>query len=155
MADISVAAATEQERVGGGADVDGDGFQESYDDDDERRRRRRRRRRSMTMATVAAGGWREQKGGREHRRPHQPAATDLRVERDRFTACCSMWMRDEYFRVERPFRDEFGECITQTLQRQHDETKSQEIEALESMYRTADFFFTLVQGLDHVGWTRP
>ena len=64
-------------------------------------------------------------------------------------------MRDEYFRVERPFRDEFGECITQTLQRQHDETKSKEIEALESMYRTADFFFTLVQGLDHVGWTRP
>ena len=35
MADTSVAAATEQERLGGGADVGGEGFQESYDDDDD------------------------------------------------------------------------------------------------------------------------
>ena len=40
--------------------------------------------------------------------------------------------------------DEFGECITQTLQRQHDEKKAKEIEALESMYR--DNFFTLTHG---------
>ena len=35
MADTSVAAATEQERWVGGADVDSDGLQESYGDDDD------------------------------------------------------------------------------------------------------------------------
>ena len=45
--------------------------------------------------------------------------------------------------------DVFGECITETLQRQHDEKKTKEIEALESIY--PDDFFTLMQG----GWTRP
>ncbi len=33
MADNAVAAATEQEHLGGGADVDGDGIQESDDDE--------------------------------------------------------------------------------------------------------------------------
>ena len=33
MADTTVIAATEQGRVGGGADMDGNGFQESYDDE--------------------------------------------------------------------------------------------------------------------------
>ena len=45
--------------------------------------------------------------------------------------------------------DELGECIAETLQRQHDEQNAKEIEALESMY--PDDFFTLMQG----GWTRP
>ena len=45
--------------------------------------------------------------------------------------------------------DEFGECITQALQRQHDEKKAKKIEALEST--NPDDFFTLMQG----GWTRP
>ena len=35
MADTSVAAATEQERWIGGAEVDSDGLQESYGDDDD------------------------------------------------------------------------------------------------------------------------
>ena len=43
--------------------------------------------------------------------------------------------------------DEFGECITETLQRQHDEKKTKEIETLESVY--PDDFFTLVHGGGH------
>ena len=43
--------------------------------------------------------------------------------------------------------DVFDERITETLQRQHDEQKAKEIEALESMY--PDDFFTLMQGGGH------
>ncbi len=39
--------------------------------------------------------------------------------------------------------DEFGECTAETLQRQHDEQKAKEMEALESMY--PDDFITLTQ----------
>jgi hypothetical protein len=45
--------------------------------------------------------------------------------------------------------DELGECIAETVQRQHDEKKAKEIAALESMY--PHDFFTLLQGMD----TRP
>ena len=60
--------------------------------------------------------------------------------------------------MERPFhgrvrRVHVGECITETVQRQHDEKQATEMEALESMYR--DDFFTLVQGLDTAGNRTP
>ena len=45
--------------------------------------------------------------------------------------------------------DVFDECITETLQLQHDDKKAKEIEALEST--NPDNFVTLMQGGGH-GW---
>ncbi len=49
--------------------------------------------------------------------------------------------------------DEFGDCIAETLQRQHDEKNAKALEALESV--SPKDFFTLVQGLNTAGERMP
>ena len=88
MAHTSVAAATEQERLVGGADVDSDGLQESYGDDDDddddddhvttttTMTTTATTTTTMTTTSVAAGGWRGAKS-----RPRAPPVTPARCRR--------------------------------------------------------------------------
>jgi hypothetical protein len=91
MADISVAAATEQD---GGADVDGDGFQESYDDDDDD---------DDDGDDNCDGGCASQKEAESTAGRTSPLPqTTFELNEITVPGFHRMWMRDEYFRVERP-----------------------------------------------------
>ncbi len=111
MAADAVAAATEQELLGGGADVDGDGFLESYDDesyDDESYYDDHDDHDDDDDDTCGGGG---ECGGASHKEAESTAGrTSPLPQTFELNEIIVpgfhhriMWMRDEYFRVERPF----------------------------------------------------
>ena len=106
MADNAVAAATEQEHLGGGADLDGDGFQESYDDESYDDESYEDDHDDDDDDSCGGGG---ECGGASRKEAESTAGRTSPLPQTTFElneiivpGFHRMWMRDEYFRVERP-----------------------------------------------------